>query len=89
MRNRAIVLREEDTCALCGRAGQDNDTVDHVTPLANGGTNERHNLQRAHAQCNARKNARNRVYGSRQTAGPVPNSRPRRRRMESGAGWKG
>ncbi len=57
-RNRAIVLREETHCGICGEAGLADDTADHKIPRARGGTSARSNLQRAHRQCNAHKNAR-------------------------------
>lgn len=40
-------------CALCGDPGAD--TVDHVIPLSEGGTNWPDNLQPAHRACNTRK----------------------------------
>jgi 5-methylcytosine-specific restriction endonuclease McrA len=52
MRARAIVLREETHCALCGGPGMANDEADHILPLAAGGTNARCNLRRAHRRCN-------------------------------------
>jgi 5-methylcytosine-specific restriction endonuclease McrA len=52
MRNRAIVLREEQDCALCGGPGLSNDTADHIVPRADGGGSERSNLRRAHKRCN-------------------------------------
>jgi 5-methylcytosine-specific restriction endonuclease McrA len=57
VRNRAIVLSEEDTCHLCNGPGLENDVADHVVDLVDGGTNERSNLRRAHYRCNARKAA--------------------------------
>lgn len=57
-RNRAVVMREEAVCALCGGPGLENDEADHKLPLSEGGTNDRGNLQRVHRRCNAAKNAR-------------------------------
>jgi 5-methylcytosine-specific restriction endonuclease McrA len=54
-RNRAIVLREETHCGICGEPGLEDDTADHKVPRAQGGGNERSNLQRAHRECNQRK----------------------------------
>lgn len=41
-RNRAIVLREEPTCAICGKPSK---TVDHIVPVSRGGGHERENLR--------------------------------------------
>lgn len=57
-RNRPRVLREEENCGICGGPGQDDDTVDHIVPRAHGGPSARHNLQRAHRECNKRKGGR-------------------------------
>lgn len=43
------------TCWLCGRLGSD--TLDHVTPIAFGGTNSPANLKPAHKACNSRRGA--------------------------------
>lgn len=58
LRNKAIVMREEDTCWLCNGVSLVNDVADHVVGLAQGGTNERTNLRRAHRRCNAQRAAR-------------------------------
>jgi 5-methylcytosine-specific restriction endonuclease McrA len=42
-------------CWLCGRAGAD--TLDHVVPVAYGGTNTPANLRPAHKSCNSRRGA--------------------------------
>lgn len=48
-RKRAAVFAQHgDVCWLCGRPGAD--TVDHVLPLAMGGTNELANLRPAHGK---------------------------------------
>ena len=65
-RNRRIVIREEDTCWLCGQPVNKNlrgtdplgPSVDHVVPLARGGSNARGNLRLAHFGCNSSRNAR-------------------------------
>lgn len=44
-RNRAI-LRTSDVCHICGEPGAD--SIDHITPLARGGTEHRDNLAPAH-----------------------------------------
>jgi 5-methylcytosine-specific restriction endonuclease McrA len=51
-RNRAIVLRDEKTCGICGGPGLANDTVDHIVQRSQGGTSELVNLRRAHKRCN-------------------------------------
>lgn len=54
-RLRIVVLREEHDCGICHRPGRQDDQVDHVVALKDGGTNERSNLQRAHRDCNLAK----------------------------------
>lgn len=53
----AKILRESDVCYLCGQPGAD--AVDHIVPLARGGTEDRDNLAPAHHDvppyCNRRK----------------------------------
>jgi len=51
--NRKIVLAGNPPCYLCGEPGAD--TVDHVIPVAEGGTNELDNLRPAHGWCNRQK----------------------------------
>lgn len=58
-RARAGCLANDDTCWLCGLPGAD--TVDHVHPVALGGTNDPANLRPAHAPCNRAKGARLRL----------------------------
>lgn len=48
---RGWVRATRPACWLCGEPGAD--TVDHVVPLASGGTNERSNLKPAHLSCNS------------------------------------
>lgn len=50
---RETVLRDRPPCHLCGLAGAD--TVDHLVPLVEGGTNDRANLAPAHRACNSRR----------------------------------
>lgn len=50
---RAQVLAEQPMCA-CGRKANE---VDHIIPLARGGTNERSNLQSMCKRCHSRKTA--------------------------------
>lgn len=56
-RARAAVLAYSDVCWLCGQPGST--TVDHVTPLADGGhLTDPTNLRPAHKVCNSRRGAR-------------------------------
>lgn len=55
-RYRTWVLTYRPPCHLCGRPGAD--TVDHLLPLSQGGTNEPGNLRSAHKACNVRKHGR-------------------------------
>ena len=48
---RRDILANNPDCALCGRPGAD--SIDHITPVALGGTNERNNLRPAHRSCNS------------------------------------
>jgi 5-methylcytosine-specific restriction protein A len=43
---RRILERDHHICHLCGQPGAD--TVDHITPLADGGTDNERNLAAAH-----------------------------------------
>lgn len=66
-----IEAGETVLCALCGepvpakskgnnrlrRGGKGSISVDHIKPLAAGGTSERDNLQPTHARCNYEKGA--------------------------------
>lgn len=55
-RIRRVVLAEEAyICQYCGRPAN---TVDHITPKSQGGTDERHNLAACCARCQQRKAAR-------------------------------
>ena len=66
-RQRALLLAASDICHICGQPGAD--SVDHVIPLARGGTDARSNTRPAHMQCNRAKSDRDyaaivRRYGS-------------------------
>ena len=51
---RERILRDSDICHICGRPGAD--SVDHIIPLAKGGTNAMGNLKPAHLfPCNRSK----------------------------------
>ena len=55
-RARTRILAEQPPCALCGKPGAD--TIDHVVPLMNGGTNSPDNYRPAHRACNSAAGAR-------------------------------
>jgi 5-methylcytosine-specific restriction protein A len=65
MRIRHAILAEESTCAYCARPGQPDDIIDHIRPLAEGGTDARENLRRCCRRCHARKTGRESVRGRR------------------------
>ena len=47
-RVRQAILSASDICWMCGRPGAN--TVDHIVPLADGGTNALQNLRPAHGR---------------------------------------
>ncbi len=49
-----VLLRDSYTCHYCGREGHE---VDHLIPIARGGTDDPANLVAACRSCNARKGA--------------------------------
>lgn len=55
-RARAIVLQRDAgrACQLCGEPGGLT-SVDHIVPVAHGGTHDLDNLQAVHPWCNSRK----------------------------------
>lgn len=54
-----IILRDGLVCGLCGNPVALAEVhIDHVLPVAHGGSDDPHNLQVAHALCNIRKGAR-------------------------------
>ena len=55
---RQEVLMQEPCCYLCDGGGTEADYVDHVVPLAEGGTDDRWNLRRICRDCHARKTGR-------------------------------
>ena len=63
-RNRKTVLAEESHCWLFHEPGEADDQADHITPLLNGGTNQRENMRRAHRRCN---HARGSAQGAKST----------------------
>jgi 5-methylcytosine-specific restriction endonuclease McrA len=56
-----IRLMQRDRCAICAQKLKSKGTIDHIEPLARGGTNDRRNLQLLCSACNARKCARDPV----------------------------
>lgn len=62
---REVFVRDKWRCGLCGykirrKVGWNHPkaaTIDHVVPLARGGTHQLANVQAAHRECNVRKNA--------------------------------
>ena len=55
---RGVVMAEECQCYQCGQMGQPDDIVDHLVPLAEGGTDDRHNLARCCRRCHHVKTGR-------------------------------
>jgi 5-methylcytosine-specific restriction endonuclease McrA len=51
--SKAVILRDEGICALCG--GEGADTVDHIIPRSRGGDHSMSNLRAAHRVCNSRR----------------------------------
>lgn len=58
MRLRLRVLSEEARCYLCDDFARDDDIVDHVVPIATGGSDERANLHRCCRPCHRLKTSR-------------------------------
>jgi 5-methylcytosine-specific restriction endonuclease McrA len=50
--------RDEGLCGICGLAVDDSWEIDHIVPLARGGTHEYANVRVAHGLCNRRKSNR-------------------------------
>jgi site-specific DNA-cytosine methylase len=53
-----IVIRDLGVCGICNQPVMEPAELDHVIPLAAGGTHEPDNIQFAHRTCNRRKAAR-------------------------------
>lgn len=51
-----VLNRDEHTCQTCGAT--ENLTIDHIIPLAEGGTNDISNFQTLCQSCNSRKGRR-------------------------------
>ncbi|MFX5793618.1 HNH endonuclease signature motif containing protein, partial [Acinetobacter baumannii] len=67
MRERAAVLAEEPLCRLCLEKGLEvaSDVVDHIMPLAWGGSDERHNKQALCTPCHDAKSKTERKLAQR------------------------
>lgn len=53
-----VYKRDNETCHLCGQWVSVHDmTLDHVVPLARGGSHTYDNIKLAHAVCNSKKGA--------------------------------
>jgi 5-methylcytosine-specific restriction protein A len=55
---RLAVLSDEPRCYICGDFAHGDDIVDHVVPLAAGGTDDRSNLHRCCRSCHDQKTSR-------------------------------
>ena len=71
-RNRVIMARHGRRCHICGQPGADQ--VDHVVPLARGGTDTMDNLRPAHKQCHQAKTTREAAEGRNHPALPTDRS---------------
>lgn len=74
---RALILRDNNTCAICGGkcdlydysvtehgsilAGPNHPSIDHIVPLSKGGQHTWANIQLAHRRCNTQKGANNEI----------------------------
>ena len=52
---RRVLARDQGVCYLCDRGDPPADEVDHLVPVAEGGTSRTDNLASCHASCHARK----------------------------------
>jgi 5-methylcytosine-specific restriction endonuclease McrA len=60
-RNRTIMIRHGRICHICGQGGATE--VDHVVPLARGGSDTMDNLRPAHRHCHQAKTRREATEG--------------------------
>lgn len=58
---REIFFAQKGRCALCGVKLSANQQIDHIVPLAKGGTSNRNNLQILCRPCNASKGAKDQI----------------------------
>ncbi len=75
-RLRASILASSTICWLCGRPGAD--TVDHVIPIADGGSNDPSNLRPAHGKARPEYGCPGN-YGRGKARRPASSSSPRSR----------
>ena len=54
----AILKAQRHRCAYCKKSIKNNYVIDHIVPLARGGSNDRTNIQATCPSCNQRKHAR-------------------------------
>ena len=56
----AVLERDQYRCQWCGEPARHNDqlTMDHLVPYAEGGTDDEDNLVAAHRSCNSRRGAK-------------------------------
>lgn len=57
MATRRRIFEQESACYLCGVAGSDEDVVDHIVPIVDGGTDRRSNMRRCCQGCHKAKSA--------------------------------
>ncbi|GLV21989.1 hypothetical protein TomMM35A_18420 [Sphingobium sp. TomMM35A] len=72
-RMRSIVLNEEPLCRPCQEAGRVTAAtiLDHITPLAEGGSKERENMQPICRDCHAAKTAKEAQRARRRNSGRI------------------
>ena len=51
-----VLMRDKNTCRICGSTN--NLTIDHITPISQGGGNDMDNLQVLCGSCNSKKGGR-------------------------------
>jgi len=56
-RIKELIIYQNDICALCNKKMEGKYTLDHIVPLSKGGHHEIYNIQLAHHNCNAMKQA--------------------------------
>lgn len=73
-----LLSRDGDACGLCGHPlGDSTPDIDHIHPMADGGTNDPANLRLTHARCNRSKGgAEGGRRSKRGPAKPKPNPTP-------------
>lgn len=56
-RRHVILARNDGLCGICGQSIEGEFHIDHIVPVALGGTDDEANLQPAHPRCNILKGA--------------------------------